>query len=106
MICYQFYAHGRIIFFAISLAILILALMSYSILFVHIFSGESLCGRRFVLFMVLLPVSPLIPFVIYYSQKPDSRLSIILNKICCFELDFDGPSPSKDASKFKQFFET
>eukprot|EP01083_Nonionella_stella_P066301 174456_1 len=108
MICYQFYAHGRIIFFTISLAILILALMSYSVLFVNVFSGESQCSRNLALFMVLLPVSPLIPFVFYYSgypQKPDACLSIILKKICCFELDFDGPSPSKNASKFKQFFE-
>eukprot|EP01083_Nonionella_stella_P215855 776484_1 len=106
MVCYQFYVQDRMIFFGISLAILILALMSYSVLFVYTFSTEYRFCRELALFMVLLPVSPLIPFVFYYSDQPDSRLPTFLKENCCFTLSFHGVSHSKNASKFKQFFES
>ncbi len=106
IVCVEFYRHGRIVFFAISLTILCLALIAYTAAFVHFFSGEHKFSKQVGLFFTSLPLSPLIPFVFYYADKKDSIFQKVLKSVCCFSIDFNSSSGSKEASKFKQFFES
>ena len=106
IVCVGFYLDDRMVFFGLSLTILILALVSYDALFVYLYSGEHKFHRDCLLFAAMFPISPFIPFIFFYAESKDSCLSILLEKLCCLKLKFDSRSTSDGASKLKQFFET
>ena len=105
IVCIQYYQNDRMVFFGISITILILALIAYDTLFMIQYNGEDTYVKIFALFLVILPFSPLIPFVLYLSTDPESRFSKMLKYICCFEIDIENRIDyiDKDNSKLRQF---
>ena len=108
-VCVKFYLDGRQTFFAISLTILLLALVSYTAAFVTIFDGSYRFRDRVTLFIVTLPLSPLLPFAFYYGDRAESFFNKLFE---CMRLGGSvriranqDTSTTSRASKFKQFFE-
>ena len=104
MVCIGFYQNDRMVFFGISLAILLLANIAYDITFVARFSRETAAGS-FGLFLVLLPISPLIPFILYFTDTNERPLSEFLEENCCFTIQMDTAYIPADASKLRKFME-
>ena len=104
MVCIGFYQKDRMVFFGISLTILILACIAYDITFVARFSREKPAGD-FGLFCVLLPISPLIPFILYFTDTNERPLSKFLETNCCFKVRMDTAYIPADASKLRKFME-
>ena len=104
MVCVGFYQKDRMIFFGISLSILLLALIAYDIAFVGKYSREKPAGD-FALFCCLLPISPFIPFILYFTDTNQRPLSIFLMNNCCFTLGFEAEYIPPDASKLRKFME-
>eukprot|EP01083_Nonionella_stella_P133123 404718_1 len=106
LVCIGFYQKDRMVFFAISLTILCLALIAYDIAFVLRFSREK-NGGNIALFACLLPISPVLPFVFYFTGSNNTPLSKFLEKHCCgFNIEMNPPSVRGDASKLRKFMET
>ena len=107
IVCVGFYQNGRMIFFGLSLTILILALVSYDGLFVYLYCNESSFTVHCLMFAAMFPISPFIPFIFFYAEDKDSCLSKLLQRFCCcFLLKFEPRTTTDEASKLKQFFET
>eukprot|EP01083_Nonionella_stella_P175374 610516_1 len=106
IVCIGFYQKDRMVFFGISLTILCLALIAYDMAFVLRFSREK-NGGDLALFACLLPVSPFLPFVFYFTDSNDKPLSKFLEKHCCgFNIKMDPPWAPEDASKLRKFMES
>eukprot|EP01083_Nonionella_stella_P305506 1066028_1 len=92
-------------FFGISLTIILLALIAYDVSFVCRFSRGSQADD-ICLFICLIPLSPLLPFVFYFTASRDTTLAKFLEShFCGFNITFDSHSISKDASKLRIFME-
>ena len=103
IVCIQYYQKDRLIFFGISLTILCLALIAYDTVFMMNHSKET-HWKMVALFFTMLPLSPFIPYLMYFTANPQSKLSIWLKKFCCFKLVFDYNNwDNEDKSKLKQF---
>ncbi len=106
IVCVGFYQKNRIAFFGISLTIILLALIAYDVAFISRFSRENTAGRDIALFMCLLPISPLLPFIFYFTDSKETVLAKFLEKHSCgFKIRFDHKHTSSDASKLRQFME-
>eukprot|EP01083_Nonionella_stella_P173863 601023_1 len=106
IVCVAFYQKERFIFFGISLAILILALIAYDVAFMAKYSNEYHLAPQIGLFLSLLPISPFIPFIFYYVSDNDSQLASFMSNHWCFDISFYRHSTTRGASKFKQFAES
>eukprot|EP01084_Bolivina_argentea_P227904 384991_1 len=107
IVCIEFYQNDRMIFFGISLSILCLALIAYTGAFIGLYSDEYRPLKQIGLFLSLLPISPFIPFVIYYVNQPKKdKFARYIEAQCCYNISFYGSSTSSEATKFKQFFES
>ena len=113
-VCVTFYLDGRRTFFAISLGILLLALISYTAAFVKFFEyddGRPIGRRsdrtkkRIKLFFLALPFSPLLPFAFFHAKKSEACFSRVFGRCGISVKSHIYDSASKSASKFKQFFE-
>ena len=106
IVCIQYYQNDRMIFFGISVSILILALIAYDIVFMINYCDERALYRKIGLFLIMLPISPLIPYILYLTVDRDSILSNCLKKGCCFEIDiYDRVYKDENTSKLRQFME-
>ena len=106
IVCVQYYQKDRMIFFGISLTILILALIAYDITFMLNYSNEKKMGVV-ALFLFMLPLSPIIPYLMYFTADPESKPSKLLKSVCCFKINLDDrSSTSSDVSKLRQFMES
>eukprot|EP01084_Bolivina_argentea_P148080 258967_1 len=105
IVCVGFYQKDRLAFFGISLTIILLALIAYDIAFIFRFSRESTTGD-FCLFFCLLPISPLLPFIFYFTDSKETKLAKFFQKhFCGFKIRFDEKYTSRDSSKLRQFME-
>eukprot|EP01083_Nonionella_stella_P173862 601014_1 len=105
IVCIGFYQNDRMAFFGISLTIILLALIAYDVSFVCRFSRGSQADD-ICLFICLIPLSPLLPFVFYFTASRDTTLAKFLEShFCGFNITFDSHSISKDASKLRIFME-
>ena len=105
IVCIQYYEKDRMIFFWISLSILLLALISYDITFMINLGDES--GWRSVgLFLTMFPLSPFIPYILYFTADPESKFSKWFKRSCCFNIWLeDRKSVPSNVSKLRQFME-
>eukprot|EP01084_Bolivina_argentea_P059277 108227_1 len=105
IVCVGFYQKGRMAFFGISLTIICLALIAYDVAFVGRFSREKY-GGDIALFICLLPVTPLMPFIFYFADTRESPLSKLIENYCCgFNIQMENPYIPDDASKLRKFME-
>ena len=105
VVCVQYYQRDRMIFFWISLTILLLALLAYDITFMINFSNER-GMRKVALSLIMLPLSPFIPYLIYFTADPNSAASRICKNLCCFKTSLGKEqSVPENVSKLRQFME-
>ena len=104
IVCIGFYQDERWIFFGISLGILCLAHLAYALAFIARYSGEGYC-LTFCMFITVLPISPLLPFVFYFADNKDSCLEPLMEHWCCFDINSRSVYVPKDASKLRMFME-
>ena len=102
--CIGFYQSERWIFFGISLGILCLACIAYDLAFVARYSSEQYCCS-FCMFITLLPISPLMPFIFYFADNDESCLLPWMERVCCFDINGHSKYIPKDASKLRKFME-
>ena len=104
-VCVSFYLDERKVLFALSLTILVLALVSYTAAFVNQFSGSGQFVPQVTLFFLALPLSPILPFVFFYADETQEYVSRLFH--CCgISIQRHRRSaPTSSATKFKQFFE-
>eukprot|EP01083_Nonionella_stella_P054904 144893_1 len=77
----SFYVEGRITFFIISLIILIIAQMAYSILFIIRYEIISNFWTTVATFFILLPFGTVVSFLIYFTEDTSSWISIQMDKM-------------------------
>lgn len=104
IVCVQYYQKDRMVFFGISITILLLALIAYDFVFMINLSEERKLGRLW-LFLTMLPISPLIPFILYFTANSGSKAAIWFKDMCCFKIRLKIRHTSKDKSKLRQFME-
>eukprot|EP01083_Nonionella_stella_P001196 3488_1 len=106
IVCIQFYQAGRMVFFGISLTILCLALIAYDVTFILMFANDS-AQKKLALFFILLPFTPFLPFIFYYTyQGEDTHLSRFVTWFCCVDISIDNRSGvDENASALRRFFE-
>eukprot|EP01083_Nonionella_stella_P093884 263341_1 len=106
IVCIEFYQKERFVFFCVSLTILCLASLAYDIAFMINYNNESKIIRKALLFILVLPISPLVPFFMYFTADPKSKLSKFTNDNCCFKIYMsDRKTTASDVTKLKQFME-
>ena len=76
----SFYNQGRISYFVISLIILILAQLAYSILFIIRYDVFKSACQTLSTFFILLPFGSFVSFIIYFTNDPNSWLSTKMKK--------------------------
>ena len=80
----SFYEASRMTFFALSLVILIIAQIAYSLTFMVRYEVPNAVNysnlRTMCVFFALLPFGSLISFFIYFTDDPESRLSKAVEK--------------------------
>eukprot|EP01083_Nonionella_stella_P114978 340433_1 len=64
----SFYIQGRTTFFTISLIILVIAQMAYSVLFIVRYNIFDSVYQTTVVFLVLLPFGSIVSFLVYLSE--------------------------------------
>jgi len=69
-IMYNFYTSGKMVFFWIAFVILLLAQLAYALAFVIRFAW---------VFVAVLPISPLLSFIIYFASIPNSPLATFMH---------------------------
>ena len=103
IVCIQYYQNDRMVFFGISLTILILALICYDIAFVNKIESENL-QNVILMFLVVLPISPFVPYLLYFTADDTSMVSNWLRKICCFSIYLEHrPGTRHNISKLRNF---
>ena len=106
IVCIQYYQNDRMIFFGISISILMLALIAYDMVFMINYHNEDKLYRVILLFFAMLPLSPFIPFIFYLSTDPQSKFSKFMENNCCFDIKvYNRIYKNKNTSKLKQFME-
>merc|ERR1719295_1794171 len=104
IVCIEFYHKDRMVFFGISVSILSLAHIAYVMAFMIKYSREEYCGIL-VLFLALLPISPFIPFIMFFADHKNSCLAPFLESCCCFNISLNSEYIPDDASKLRKFME-
>lgn len=106
IVCIQYYENDRMVFFGISLTILLLALIAYDIAFVFSIENETKAYKHLLMFLVVLPFSPFVPYLMYFIANNDSFVAEMLESICCFQIHLqDRISAQDNVSKLRQFME-
>lgn len=103
IVTYNFYQQDRMIFFGLSLTFIILAQLSYIFAFIIQIGDENKPYRIFLMFLCLLPLSPLISFIFYLTENPDSFTSNLLKDHFCFSVDFRATNINNNKSKLRQW---
>ena len=108
IVCIGYYQKDRLAFFGISITILLLALIAYDIAFLMNFNEEDKIGRRILFFLVMLPISPFVPYLLYFTADNKSKFSKFLeDQLCCFDIRISNRSSvDTDSSKLRQFMES
>eukprot|EP01083_Nonionella_stella_P070603 189006_1 len=82
----SFFIEGRTTFFIISLIILAIAQMAYSVLFIVRYNVfDSVCQTVSV-FILLLPFGSIVSFLVYLTEDPDTWVSTQMNKISMIDI--------------------
>ena len=82
-VIYNYKVTGRQLFFDISLAVMIIAQLSYAIALVARFE-DSICSRpcqHFCLFIAVLPLTPFMSFIFYLMSFPDNCIVNMLENL-------------------------
>ena len=105
IVCIGFYREERTEFFACSLVIILLAFIAYDIAFVWRF-GHGVDTEQICLWVCLLPFSPLLPFVFFFTHSSDTWLAKYIERHSCgFNIQFEAKSASSDGSALRKFME-
>merc|ERR1719242_2537774 len=104
IVCIGFFQDDRMAFFGISLSILLIALICYSMAFVAAF-GTGNDKDKINLFFAVLPISPLVPFILYFASDKDDCLAKFMERNCCLKIKTSKIDTGSDISALRKFFE-
>ena len=90
-ITYTFWRNGQWSYLYISIAILTVAHFAYCLLFLYIFKSKKYNSwpHHLLLLIVLLPLSPFLPFILYLTADPDSRCSHFIHSLIDIKVEPD-----------------
>lgn len=75
LMTYYFYINNHFTFFLISCSILLITQLAYALTFSLKFTLQYSMIDRCFIFFILLPLSPMIPAIFYYSAHDNQRLT-------------------------------
>eukprot|EP01083_Nonionella_stella_P066302 174457_1 len=105
IILITWYYQDRMIFFYISLSILILAQLSYVIIFYYNHgTWDPLC-HSFLSVLCTLPFTPILSFIFYFVAHKDSKLRVFLDKFICFNFHWTSNYVDSQASPQQQYLD-
>ncbi|ETO28976.1 hypothetical protein RFI_08149 [Reticulomyxa filosa] len=81
LVLQQYYEEKQTVFFWIGAANLALAQLCYSFVFVMRHVDQGGCWKRVLVFLAVLPISPLLCIVFYWESFPNNRLSKLMEKL-------------------------
>ena len=90
------------VFFGISFGILLVALISYDLAFVYL-NGYGSDRDKFILFLAMLPLTPIMPFILYFTPDRYAFLSKLFESNCCIPVDFDEIEISPNRSALRRY---
>ena len=103
IVTYNFYIHDQMEFFGLSLTFIILAQLSYCFAFIIVIGAEDKPWRAFLLFLCLLPISPVLSFIFYLDDDRDSTPSKFFQKYFPFTVAFNAADVDSTKSKLRQW---
>ena len=83
---YKFYADGHSFFFITSCGIIALTHICYAICFAVRFTPSTWRCKRILIFLCILPITPLLPFIFYWASFPSNSFSQCIK---CIGLEAD-----------------
>eukprot|EP01084_Bolivina_argentea_P162420 282669_1 len=95
-VAYRFYTTGKTAFFWLSVVIMFLAQIAYTVAFTLRFAESSNVSikKKILVFLCMLPFAPIMSFIFYWASRPDNCVSSVLRY---FGLDTDESSaPDKN----------
>ena len=98
-----FYQNDRMVFFGFSLTFIILAQIAYIFTFIVEIGYESRPGRVFLMFLFLIPFSPILSFIFYLTEDPNSWMCQFLTNWFPFDVSFSLTSVDQNKPKLKQW---
>ena len=100
------YQQHRLIFFYISLGILLFAQLAYVVVFYFNHGDKDDILHSLVSIICTLPFAPFLSFIFYFVSDNDSKLRTFIDKyLLCFNFDWDGHSSSADLSPRQNWLE-
>ena len=99
----DFYQKDRMVFFGLSLTFIILAQLAYIFAFIVEIGYESKPGRVFLMFLLLIPFAPILSFIFYLTEDPNSFMCKFLQKWFPFDVSFGSVSIDASKPKLKQW---
>lgn len=81
MVTYRFYSEDRTFFFYIACFIIAITHICYAICFAIRFTKSTWRCRRILVFISVIPISPLLPFIFYWASFPSNSFSKFLKYI-------------------------
>ena len=104
IIMITWYNLGRMVFFWISVGILICAQFSYISIFYFNHGTFEHLWRSFISLIFTLPFSPFLSFIFYLVADQDSVTRDIIDKyLCCYNFDWNSQYIDEQASPQKKF---
>ena len=103
IVTYNFYINDQMTFFGLSLTFIILAQLSYCFAFLIVIASEDSPCRAFLLFLCLLPISPVLSFIFFLTEDPNSPTSEFLKEYMWFNVSLGETYIDKTKSKLRQW---
>jgi hypothetical protein len=100
LVCQEFYENGENVFFVTCAAILCIAGISFSALFCTLFASGKSDGKKALIFLLVLPISPLVPAIVWILSFQIPWLDDFWRNTLGFrEMDMSIYSANKDPVK-------
>ena len=98
-----FWEAERWTFFALSLSIISLAMISYAMAFEWRYTSPDSLSEAIGIFMTALPFSPLLPLFFYVADTKNNALVEFIDTFCWFDTYMDDWTIDDDRSKLRKF---
>ena len=94
LVIYDFHTNQRYIFFWLALGCVVIAHICYILVFIVKYSNSYDSPNEISVFIGLIPIAPLLPYILYWSTLPNNCFSNLIFPIFGFEKDeWEPPKP-------------
>ena len=87
LVIYDFWCKNRFVFFILAVSCVVIAHVCYTLVFVLKYSSSYDTSNEVIAFICLLPFSPLMPYILYFSSLPNNCFSNVIFPIFGFKKD-------------------